>query len=149
SQSSRQISTKISGLTFPWTKVLYVSLGLVGTGLLGFGLYEVGKRLFGKPKGWYVKGKGDKNITKVYYSSSSFSTTNNSVSTLAQKNGKDTTYYWLPRNNNDLLFAEISYNVNNNTVEDQKYQYKDGKWTLSNKSGNNTNEDYIFEPVYW
>ncbi|MDJ1646919.1 hypothetical protein [Mycoplasma phocimorsus] len=56
-QLKSQATGNSSLLTFPWKTVLYVSLGLAGTGLIGFGLYEAGKRLFGKPKGWYVKGK--------------------------------------------------------------------------------------------
>ncbi|MDJ1645823.1 hypothetical protein QLQ80_01810 [Mycoplasma sp. M5725] len=152
SQSSRQISTKISGLTFPWTKVLYVSLGLVGTGLLGFGLYEVGKRLFGKPKGWYVTNINGEPPLHVDYKDKNFNHKEAKFGRFHPKNR----WLFIPFPDEFPLKIEAEYwdykGSDNKGFNNIKIEYKCSKEDKNYKwepvNNNDKNNKLFFNPVY-
>ncbi|MDJ1647612.1 hypothetical protein [Mycoplasma phocimorsus] len=121
-------------------------MGLVGTGLLGFGLYEVGKRLFGKPKGWYVTNINGKPPLHVEYKGENEKIQHKDAThgRFHPKNG------WLFIPFPDKFPLEIEAENSNGPLK--KYKYKcceDGKkYSWTRDKGKTNNDELFFNPVY-
>ncbi|MDJ1648551.1 hypothetical protein [Mycoplasma phocimorsus] len=153
SQLISHTASKSSVLTFPWTTILYSTLGLAGAGLFTYGLYEAGKRIFGKPKGWYVWTKDW--IPPIYIEVKN--TNPKDFWTNLKDNHKrifpEKSFLYLPypdeykAKSKEELQIEIADFKNPN---DKKYIFTfDGKeWKLKENKNFQKNEDIYFKPVY-
>ncbi|MDJ1646035.1 hypothetical protein QLQ80_03020 [Mycoplasma sp. M5725] len=153
SQLISQTVSKSSVLTFPWTTILYSTLGLAGTGLFAYGLYEAGKRIFGKPKGWYVWTHDRKPPFHIEVKNENpnefWTNLKDNHKRISPGNG----FLYLPypdkykEKNTKKLEIEIPDFKDVNNI---KYIFTfDGKdWKSNNNKSSQNNEDIYFKPVY-